>query len=234
MMNVRIKFKKGEKIKYISHLDLMRTFQRAIRRAKIPMVYSAGFNPQPEMSFAQALSLGVASQAEYLDLKINDSLSIYEIKERLNQNLPIGLEIIDILEQDIKSKSAMAIVTHSEYKISLLLDTLEALNMDDMILRFMEQEEIIAEKQKSKKDKRIIKFNIKPRIKEISFAGKKDTGEYVLNCILDCGSGSNLKTDTLIKALEDFWGIKVLDREIERIELYKEVRGDLLSLQDLH
>ena len=91
MMNIRMKFLKDEEVKYISHLDLMRTFQRAMRRAKIPMVYSAGFNPHPEMSFAQALSLGIASVGEYLDIKTKDNINIRELKDKLNNVLPTGL-----------------------------------------------------------------------------------------------------------------------------------------------
>ena len=233
MMNIRMKFLKDEEVKYISHLDLMRTFQRAMRRAKIPMVYSAGFNPHPEMSFAQALSLGIASVGEYLDIKTKDNINIRELKDKLNNVLPTGLNVIDAVILKDKAKSAMALVTHSEYILRLYFNSKEPLNMKDVLSNFMNQTEIYVMKEQSKKDSKLIKINIKPMIKSIDLMPEKELGEQVLNCILNCGSKSNLKPELLIQAIEDFSGLKALRRNIKRVELYMEIDQNLVPLLDI-
>ena len=88
MVNLRVKFIRGEEIKFISHLDLMRVFERALRRSEIPVAYSKGFNPHPQMVFGLPLSVGVTSQCEYADFKIEDNIEPNEFIQRLNDNLP--------------------------------------------------------------------------------------------------------------------------------------------------
>lgn len=230
MMNIRMKFSKGEEAKYISHLDLMRTFQRAMRRAKIPMMYSAGFNPHPEMSFAQALSLGVSSVGEYVDIKIKDNMDIRKIKDKLNDVLPAGLNVTDAVILKDKAKSAMALVTHSEYILSLCFNSKEFFDMKNVLSNFMNQTEIYVMKEQSKKDSRLIKIDIKPMIKSIDLMPEKELEGQVLNCILNCGSKANLKPELLIQAIEDFSGLKVLRRNIKRMELYMEIDQNLVPL----
>ena len=69
-MRIIARFEKGEAVRFVSHLDIQRTFQRAFRRANIPLAYSQGFNPHPQLSFATALSLGYTSEAEWFDVKL--------------------------------------------------------------------------------------------------------------------------------------------------------------------
>jgi radical SAM-linked protein len=92
---VQLKFRKGEEIKYISHRDLMRLFQRAIRRAEIPIAYSQGFNPHMKISWGQALKLGMTSDNEAATIQLAAPMTPREIMARLNQELPQGLEILD-------------------------------------------------------------------------------------------------------------------------------------------
>ena len=84
MIIARIKFSKGEEVKYISHLDLQRAFQRALRRAEIDIAYSKGFNPHPKVSFATALSVGMTSDGEYVDVELNNWQNGKELTKKLN------------------------------------------------------------------------------------------------------------------------------------------------------
>jgi radical SAM-linked protein len=95
MQRIKIKFTKGEEVKFISHRDLMRTFQRAIRRAGLPILYSQGFNPHMKISWGNALKVGVVSAGEYAELHIDGWIRPRDALERLNQTLPKGLEIIE-------------------------------------------------------------------------------------------------------------------------------------------
>ena len=95
MQRIRIKYRKGEEVKFISHRDLMRAFMRAIRRAGLPIAYSQGFNPHMKISWGNALKVGAASEAEFAELQFEQWVKPQELKERLNRQLPKGLEILE-------------------------------------------------------------------------------------------------------------------------------------------
>ena len=101
----RILFEKKGNAVWISHLDLMRVFQRAFKRAKLPLKHSQGFNPRPSVSIALPLSVGVESQCELLDFELdNYDVSCQEIKNRLNENLISGVSVLDVFEDGRKIK----------------------------------------------------------------------------------------------------------------------------------
>lgn len=95
MQRIRIRYRKGEEIKFIGHRDLMRVFQRAIRRANLPIAYSQGFNPHMRISWGNALKLGVTSDNEFATLQLEGWVRPPELMARLNQQLPQGLEILE-------------------------------------------------------------------------------------------------------------------------------------------
>lgn len=92
---LRIKYRKGEKVKYISHRDLMRVFIRAIRRAKLPIAYSQGYNPHMKISWGQALKVGATSEGELAELHFERPYNADRLMVQLNAVLPPGLEVID-------------------------------------------------------------------------------------------------------------------------------------------
>ena len=94
MYKYRAEITKGEEIRYISHLDYAGVMERAIRRAKLPAAYSEGFNPHIKMAFASALSLGVVSEAEYMDFELTKPLCQPEVFEKLSQALPEGVKLL--------------------------------------------------------------------------------------------------------------------------------------------
>ena len=95
MQRIKVRYTKGEEVKYISHRDLMRLFQRAIRRADLPIAYSQGFNPHMKISWGRALKVGASSAGEEATLQIEGWIRPEELKARLNQALPKGVEILD-------------------------------------------------------------------------------------------------------------------------------------------
>ncbi|MDD4178489.1 MAG: TIGR03936 family radical SAM-associated protein [Candidatus Margulisbacteria bacterium] len=95
MQRIKVQYKKGAEVKFISHRDLMRAFQRAIRRADLPVAYSQGFNPHMKISWGNAIKVGATSDNEFAELQIDGWLKPLELIDRLNRHLPKGLEIID-------------------------------------------------------------------------------------------------------------------------------------------
>ena len=94
LYRIKITYTKGEEVKFISHLDLMRAISRAIRRTDLPIAYSQGFNPRMKMSFGQALKVGATSEGEEAKLTFEQEISPQEVMDRLNQVLPQGICIL--------------------------------------------------------------------------------------------------------------------------------------------
>ncbi len=93
---VKVTFSKTGLMKFISHLDLMRCLQRALRRADIPVSLTHGYNPHPKLSFERALRLGVESQKEVVSFTLDEPIALGELKARLKQQLPEGITIKEV------------------------------------------------------------------------------------------------------------------------------------------
>lgn len=115
----RLKFSRGEEVKYISHLDLMRLWERALRRARIPLAYSEGFNPHPQLSLAAPLALGVTSQAELMDIFLNRRLAAQSLMRAASQQLPPGIEITEVQEMGLGLPSLQSQTRYAEYRVEL-------------------------------------------------------------------------------------------------------------------
>ena len=102
---LRALFEKTGNARYISHLDLMRLFQRAFKRAGLPLTHTQGFNPRPSVSIALPLSLGVESRCELLDFELEQTVAPEEIRERLNQALVAGVRVLEVYDQMGKLKN---------------------------------------------------------------------------------------------------------------------------------
>src|SRR5660397_187267 len=100
-MKLIVKYKKVDRLKFISHLDTIRLLQRAIRRAEIKILYSQGYNPHPKFSFAMPLSLGLETYGDYIEIELEDSENPNTIKERLNKVLPEYFQVIDTEESAV-------------------------------------------------------------------------------------------------------------------------------------
>ncbi len=212
MREVRLVFSKTDRCKYISHLDINRCMSRALSRAEIPLWFTEGFNPHPYMSFSLPLSLGVESLCESVDLRITGDITNDEIKNRMNEMLPTGIRIVDVLD-DFRDCSEIAFSDYV-YKFQFC-DNESALEKINAVLS---SSEIMAEKKAKKGKRRIVKeTNLKPFIDKYSISIRND--EIVLNIRLAAGPERNLNPtllfDTIIKLIDmDFeW------RSIARISL---------------
>jgi len=228
-MNIRLKFTKENEVKYISHLDLMRVFQRAIRRAGIPVAYSAGFNPHQEISFGAPLSLGVTSNAEYVDIKLSEVMEPLEIKQRLNGALPGGIRIIGGIRLGESYKSAMSVVTHAEYMIKVCLEEVQPEALENSIESFVAQESIKVMKEQPKKGFELKEVDIRHMIVSMKLHESKGA-EHIIECLLLSGSRGNLKPELLMSAFREFTGYNIEGIKINREEVYAEKNGKLMDL----
>lgn len=118
-MRIRITFTKQGALRYTGHLDLHRVWERAARRAELPLAYSQGFHPQPKMNMAAALPLGFSSRCEVLDMRLEHDVPLDELPTRINATLPPGLQVINIEQVDEKAPALQTQVASAEYQVTL-------------------------------------------------------------------------------------------------------------------
>lgn len=116
-MRIIARFEKGEAVRFVSHLDIQRTFQRAFRRANIPLAYSQGFNPHPLLSFATALSLGYTSEAEWFDVKLAQDMCSDAFRDAVNAVLPGGFRILEAAAAAEGLSALTALMAAASYTI---------------------------------------------------------------------------------------------------------------------
>lgn len=119
MQRLRIRFSRGEEIKFISHLDIMRLWQRALHRAEIPLAYTEGFSPHPRISLAAPLAVGITSQAELMDVFCSQWVSPHFFSNALSQQLPAGIEIQQVYSVAPTMPSLQSQVGYAEYEVEL-------------------------------------------------------------------------------------------------------------------
>ena len=209
MREVRIRFAKTDRAKYISHLDINRVFQRAFARAEINLWFTEGFNPHPYMSFSLPLSLGIESLCENVDIRLNDDLSDIELKDRLNSVLPEGIKVIDVYDDFMDSSK----IAYSDYVFKLeFKDNKAAL---DKLNKVLSSNEILALKKGKQGKRRVLKeTDIKQFI--VSYNSSVRGEQIVINFRLLAGPEKNLNPsllfDTLIRLIDTDYEWKSISR----------------------
>lgn len=211
-----IGFNKTGFIKYTSHLDMLRFFKRALKKADIRLEYSQGFNPHPKMGFAQPLSLGYTSKCELLEIETKESYSPDDIKDRLSQLMTEGIDITFVKDFKQEIKSIAANVTGAKYLVYFPVKA-ESQDFGKVLDAYLQQEKIIAFK-KQKKTKKLVETDIRSKIRSIDIIKSED---LILIMNLDCGSNSNLSPELVISTFMDFANLPVnrYDVEVERLSM---------------
>ena len=119
MQRLRIRFCRGEEVKFISHLDIMRLWQRVLNRTGIALAYSEGFNPHPRMSLAAPLALGVTSEAELMDIVLDKWSSPHSFTAAISPQLPHGIEVLQVYPINLNMPSLQSQVRFAEYAVEL-------------------------------------------------------------------------------------------------------------------
>jgi len=191
-MKVRIKFAKSGAMRFIGHLDVMRFFQKAIRRAGIDVAYSEGFSPHQIMSFAAPLGVGITSNGEYLDIEANED-DLKSMTDRLNQVMVEGIEVLSCRKLQDSSKNAMSIVCAADYTLEFR-EGYQPKDLDEFfekLLDFYAQEQIVITKKTKKGQK---EMDLKPLIYQL-----RRNGEGIFMQV-STGSTDNIKPELVMEA----------------------------------
>ena len=210
---LRLRFSKGEPLKYISHLDLARTWERAFRRAGLPLAHSQGFNPRPRYQLAAALPVGVTGRSEYVDLWLTEAMEPHELDAWLRPCLPPGLEVLHVEETDLRGPALQAQTRAAEYRAAVrnqepaeaVSSRVRALLAAPMLLR-----------QRQHKGK-LQTYDLRPLIQEITVE-PGSAGEHRLTMRLQASPEGAGRPDEVLKAL----GLALGQHAIERTNLYFE------------
>ncbi len=205
-MILRLKFEKHGAVRYIGHLDIMRYFQKCIKRAGVDIAYSAGFSPHQIMSFAQPLGVGLESNGEYMDIEVNSYESLDSIVRDMNAVSVPGIKVTSCVELSDNAPNAMSSVKAASYSVKLIKDMdlagkdITDNNVNDKIKEFMGAPEILFEK-KSKKGLREV--DIKPGIYDFNYDGK---GFHIF---CDSSSAGNIKPQYVLNAFFKHYGVEI-------------------------
>ena len=226
-MRYLLKFTKEENIKFISHLDVLKTIQKNIRRAELPIEYSKGFNPHMSTSIAQPLSVGVYSSGEYMDMVLEREMDENEIIDRLNKTAPSGIKYISALaipyvEGEKKVPQAMAMIDAARYTIKIKYSDVS--NLENEMNELLSKPEWNTIKKSKKGEKEL---NLNNFIKELNFWIKDEV--LVLNTLISTGSREHLSADLLVKYIQENTSNALVDSfvAIKREEMYF-YKGDKL------
>lgn len=199
MSKYALMFSKTGYIRFTSHLDLLRIFKRAFRRAGIAVSYSQGFNPHPRMGFCQPLSLGYMGSKELIEFQTDSDSGRKDWMTRMQECLPEGIKLIKIGLISEGQKSLAASVYAADYSITFPVPY-ELKDFDTAVSEYICQEKILCSKKT--KSGKIAEVDIKGKIRDIK--ATSDNGKLVLKCTLDSGSESNLSPELVIRSFLDF------------------------------
>lgn len=211
MTQYAVKFSKQGYICYTSHLDLLRLFKRAFKKAGIRLAYSQGFNPHPKMGFAQPLSLGYSSIGEYLEFETQEPYNTSILLSLLKDQMPEGITLTSCEKMDNK-KSLAARTYEAHYIIGIPMGKTLEKDINEILADFLAQEQIIVPKRQ-KKSKKTKDVDIKDKIRVLN--GVTEGENLILTAILDSGSESNLSPELVIQALVKFMEISTDRSEMD-------------------
>ncbi len=217
-MKARVRFSKQGNMKYVGHLDLMRYFQKAIRRSRLDIAYSNGFHPHMIMSFASPLGIGLTSDAEYMDIELKTPVSSKEAIETLNSNGVEGILVTGFVKiPENKASGAMANVAAADYQVNFRKGHEPKKGWEEKFSSFMEMKSIPVLKKTKRSEK---EMDIRPMIYDWSV----NDGSVFLR--LASGSTQNLKPDLVM----DTFLLTMLQKEpdpvayeINRQEIYADL-----------
>ena len=206
-IRIRVRYSKAGNLRFIGHLDTQRVFERALRRAGLPIRYTQGFSKHMRLNLASALPLGFISSAEMLDFWLDEPLATEEIREKLQEALPADIQIIELDQVNNSLPSLQGSLLASDYKI-----TLPEENSCEEFLQKLEQLLAQPEIPIIRRKKTV---DYKPLILEYSLEGDAQT-RCILQLKLSSTPNGNARPDDILKLLD----VDPADCVIERVGLY--------------
>ena len=236
-MKIRIKFRKTGIMKFIGHLDVMRYFQKAIRRADVKICYSGGFSPHQIMSFAAPLGVGITSNGEYVDIEVHSTGTTAEMLERLNAVMAEGFEIAEYKLLPDTAANAMSSVAAADYTLTFRPgyepEEESAEEWFKKLTAFFDQPQVMVLKKTKKGEK---EMDLKPLIYDLGVIAGNDAAQAQLFMKISTGSASNIKPELLLDAYYEALGKErsPFAFMVQREEVYADQASEHEREQGIH
>ena len=188
-MKIRARFTKHEPVRFISHLDLARTVERAVRRAGLPVLYSQGFNPRPKIAFGSALAVGITSSAEYVDMEFACEFEADKFLKAINGNLPSGIRFEAAKAIVPDAAPLMSVIDRAQYILTGELG--QEAGLGRVIRQILDSGEIWIERPGKKQTRKV---NIRPWIFALEVL-EEGAGAATLSLLVQTGSGGNVRPE---------------------------------------
>lgn len=198
-MLIRMQFRKTKEGRFLSHLDLMHTWERVIRRSQLPLAFSQGFNPHPKINFASACAVGTTSDGEYMDMELTQELPLSEVQAALDRAMPPAFAVTAMKDVQGKSPSLMSIIERGRYQLWLeFVEPVTQAQLDTAAEQFWQREEIIVYRyKKNSKDKKPV--NIRPGVYEMTLHAQEQRA--LLEILVQCGNEGNVRPEEVAYGL---------------------------------
>lgn len=213
---IRLTYEKGEAIKFIAHQDEHRLWERALRRADLPLLYKQGFNPQPHLVFASPLGVGITGTNEPIDIVLSPPVPLDEVRQRITAKLTPGVHIHNIEEMPLHSPALQSLLIGADYTILLYTEAgeLSSESIDQAIQHFWTQTEVWRERER--KGERYT-YNLRPLIFELVNQGyDTEREEHRIFLRVQQRAGATGRPDEIVAAL----GLDDFARTLRRDRLY--------------
>ncbi|MBI2850491.1 MAG: DUF2344 domain-containing protein [Chloroflexi bacterium] len=197
MQRLRIRFGRGEETKFISHLDVIRLWERALRRAQIPLAYSEGFHPHPKMSLAVPLAVGVTSEAELMDIFVSRPVSPHWFTDALNQQLPPGIKILGIYQTGLNLPSLQSQVRYADYRVQIETPETAAKDVEAAVTALLAAESVPWHHQRDTGQR---SYDLRALIDDLRLVGISDS-VATIEMRLRCDSGGSGRPEQVVLAL---------------------------------
>ena len=233
-MKIRIKYQREGAVRFLGHLDMMRYFQKAIRRAEIDICYSEGYSPHQIMSFATPIGVGITSEGEYFDIEVHSSLSSRDAIAALNATMVDGILVTGYVLLPDNAKTAMSLVAAADYRLTYKEGFISPLGVKEwqsaIRENFLEQEQFRIIKQTKKSEREV---DLKPLVYRLEVRENTLRQPEFLICV-STGSNDNIKPDLVLSSIYEKLGLTYDANAIQvhRVETYArdEESGHLVSL----
>jgi len=196
MQRLRIRFGRGPEIKYISHLDIVRLWQRALNRADMPLAYSEGFNPHPRISVAAPLALGITSEAELMDIVLSRVISPHFFTAAVSQQLPGGIQMEQVQPIPLPMPSLQSLIQFAEYRVEVATEKTKE-EIETGIDNLLSLEHLPWQHQRDTGPR---KYDLRPLVNDLQLL-RWTKGQCAISMRLLCGSNGSGRPEQVAAAL---------------------------------
>lgn len=216
-MKLRMQITKEKDIRFISHLEYIRTIERAIRRARIPAAYSEGFNPHMKFSLASALGVGVVSYAEFVEIELAEPMEVKAAAVALSKALPRGIKVLAADAVDTHHAALMAQAGGASYRVTVPYEG----DAGAAVEAFNTSEQLLFKKAAPKRKEKFKEIDVKFYIQQLALQQQEGQTVFTFDCRIT--PDGSMKAVDLLNALNEHYALQlpVEKADIERLSLYR-------------